>query len=128
MSSNKLFVLSYHEVQIAGFRIFNSYDEALKEYLRHCIIETRELLSENEEPVSDAESSNEDSINFDEMSCVLEVQELQNTEYVTLKEFDYEQFQALIENIDDVEEYLDVLETKIDADEISEEILKLFAQ
>ena len=127
---SKLYVVSYHEVQIAGYRIFASYDDALKEYLKHCIIETQTLLDEDddedEEKVEDEEKEDEE---FDELSAVLEIQELQDNEYVTIKEYDYEAFQVLIENKDDdeVPVFLDELEKNIENNTIPDEIRALFS-
>lgn len=124
---SKLYVLNYHEVQIAGYRIFVSFEEALKEYLKHCILETRELLKEDcaSEPVSvlsetesEVAGSEEEAETeeFDEMSCALEVQELQDNEYVTTKEWDYEAFQAILEEKEDIPAYLDALEQHLETE------------
>ena len=141
-----LFVVSYHEVQIAGFRIFSSYEEALKEYLKHCILETKSVLADDDdcceedcEEVDGEEStdndeddecdgSDEEEDEFDEMSAVFEVQELQGNEYITTKEWDYEYFQQLIEDKDDDEiiAFIDKLEKELDADRIPDEVLQLF--
>lgn len=137
-----LYVVSYHEVQIAGYRIFTSYEEALKEFLKHCILETQALLLEDEDAVaieslSDSDDTSaseaaeavdapESEDDFDEMSCTLEIQELQGNEYVTTKEFDYETFETLLEEKDDVPSYLDELEKQIDQNQIPDEILTMF--
>ena len=159
--TSKLYVLSYHEVQIAGYRIFSSYTDALKEYLKHCILETKSLLAEddqeadlavveelyNEEEASELsesaeedtesatpldndadKSEDEDEDEFDEMSAVLEVQELQDNEYVTIKEYDYDAFQILIDGEDDVQEYMDELEKNIELNQIPTKVLELFKQ
>ena len=135
---SKLYVLNYNEVQIAGYRIFVSFEEALKEYLKHCILETRELLKEDcgSEPVSelseseseeeDAEEEPEEAEEFDEMSCTLEVQELQDNEYVTTKEWDYEAFQALLDEKEDIPAYLEELEQQLEA-AVPEDLKAVFA-
>lgn len=138
---SKLYVLNYQEVQIAGYRILTSYDEALKEYLKHCILETRSLLAEDddcgeeaeEEIGSDSESgsvseSEQQSQGDDELSCIFEIQELQDKEYITTKEYDYECFQSLLEDKDDIPAFLDDLEKAIDADQIPEDIKSLFSE
>ncbi len=131
--SNKIYTLTYHEVQIAGYRVFNSYNEALKEYLKHCICETKSLLNSpsNSESSSDFDSdaeksteSNEDQ--FDELTCVFEVQELQGNEYVTVKEYDYETFQLVLEDIDNIPDYIEDLEKNIENDFIPEDLLEIF--
>lgn len=120
---SKLYVLTYQEVQIAGYRIFASYDEALKEYLRHCILETRELIREDEA----ADERSEDS-EFDEMTCIFEVQQLEDKEYVTTKEYDYEAFQALLEEHEDTIAFLDKLEEQVDRDLVPGEIRSKFSE
>lgn len=133
----KLYVLNYHEVQIAGYRIFVSFEEALKEYLKHCILETRELLKDDQESdaVSELSDSGSESQSggdqeseeeFDSMSCALEVQELQDNEYVTTKEWDYEAFQALLEEKEDIAAYLDSLEQQLEGG-LPEELKALFS-
>lgn len=139
--ANKLYVVTYHEVQIAGYRIFTSYDEALKEYLKHCIIETQTLLLEDEdEPIIEQIESDSDEVagedeaaedededdEFDEMSCVLEIQELQGNEFLTVKEFDYESFEKLLDARDDVSCFLTELEKQIEDNEIPNYIVQLF--
>ena len=120
---SKIFTVSYHEVQIAGYRVFASYDLALKEYLKHCITETRTAINSD----SSSESS-KSSDNFDDMTCILEVQELDEGEYVTTKEYDYEVFQMIIEDIDDVCQYIDDLEQKLECNVIPEDIIELFSE
>lgn len=134
----KLYVLNYHEVQIAGYRIFVSFEEGLKEYLKHCILETRELLKEDaaSEALSDSASDLSESDSgsksggaeeeFDSMSCALEVLELQDHEYVTTKEWDYEAFQAIIEEKEDIAAYLDSLEQQLEG-AIPDELKSLFS-
>ena len=147
----KLYVLSYNEVQIAGFRVFNSYTEALKEFIKHCILETKDLLNDDEDddddeevkeveeevevdPVVEEIGSEEDNkedveseeSEYDAMTCVFEVQELNGHEFVTVKEYDYEVFQEFIEDKDDILSYLDELEKKIDSDDIPEDLINLF--
>lgn len=119
MTDNKLYVLTYHEVQIAGYRVLNSYDIALKEYLKHCILETKELIEEDKEEQSETES-------FDDMTCIFEIQELQDNEYNTIKEYDYDFFQQLLDEVEDIPAFLDMLDKKLDANEIPQNILDLF--
>jgi predicted AlkP superfamily phosphohydrolase/phosphomutase len=141
MSTNKLYVVNYHEVQIAGYRIFSEFDQALKEYLKHCILETQSLLLEDDdekaeveelssEEVSDVveEEEEEEDEEFDEMSCSLEIQELEGKEFVTAKEFDYQFFEENIleKNTDDLADYLVNLEKLIDDNAIPSGIVALF--
>jgi hypothetical protein len=147
-TTSKLYVLSYNEVQIAGYRIFISYNEALKEFIKHCILETKDLLTEEEEedneteevvdkeadPVveeigsesDDKDDKDDEESEYDAMSCVFEIQELNGNEFVTVKEYDYEVFEEFIEDKEDILAYLDDLEKKIDENEIPEELTKLF--
>jgi hypothetical protein len=144
-TTSKLYVLSYNEVQIAGYRIFISYNEALKEFIKHCILETKDLLTEEEEedneteevvdkeadPVveeigSESDDKDDEESEYDAMSCVFEIQELNGNEFVTVKEYDYEVFEEFIEDKEDILAYLDDLEKKIDENEIPEELTKLF--
>ena len=132
--SNKIYTLTYHEVQIAGYRVFNSYNEALKEYLKHCICETKSLLnspdsseSSSDCGLSDEEKSTEsDKEDFDELTCVFEVQELQGNEYVTIKEYDYETFQLVLEDIDNIPDYIEELEKNLENDVISQDLYEIF--
>jgi hypothetical protein len=143
-SPSKLYVLSYHEVQIAGYRVFASYEEALKEYLMHCIIETKELLSEDDDTVSEkddlSESADEscddeeesveeieEDSGYDDMTCVLEIQELQGNEFMTIKEYDYEPFQMFLEEKEDIPEYLDELQKAIEENNIPQQLLDIFS-
>lgn len=122
----KLYSLSYHEVQIAGFRNFISYETALKEFLRHCILETKSVLNSSSDEEAEEERSTEND--FDEMTCVFEIQELESDEYVTTKEYDYETFQMFIEDIDNIDDYLNELEKKLDAGEIPEDLKEIFSE
>ena len=120
---NKIYAISYHEVQIAGYRVFTNFETAIKEYLKHCITETKNML-ESPEPSEEGESSEEESL--DDMTCVLEVMELQDEEFVTTKEWDYETFQIIIEDIENIPEYLDELSEQLDANKIPEDLMEIF--
>lgn len=139
--ADKLYVLTYNEVQIAGYRIFKTYEEGLKEFIKHCILETKDLLSEEEDEEeadeaeggadeadeAEADEDKEDEEEYDAMSCVFEIQELQGSEYVTVREYDYDVFESFIEDKEDILSYLNDVEKKIDElGQIPEELLKLF--
>lgn len=138
--ADKLYVLTYNEVQIAGYRIFKTYEEGLKEFIKHCILETKDLLSEDddEEETADGDDAEgaeadadtedpEDAEEYDAMSCVFEIQELQGSEFVTVREYDYDVFESFIEDKEDILSYLNDVEKKIDElGQIPEELLKLF--
>ena len=115
-----LYVLTYHEIQIAGFRIFPSLEEAVKEYLKHCIMETQSLLEEEEEDQSQSEDSD-----ISELSCTLEVQELQNNEFITVKEYDFETFQEIIDSQEDIDAFLAELDRAIE-EKVPDDILEKF--
>ena len=117
-----LYVLTYHEIQIAGFRIFPLLEDAVKEYLKHCIMETQSLLEE--EQLSQSES---DVSSISELSCVLEVQELQNNEYVTIKEYDFETFQDIIDEKEDIDSFLTELDRSLE-EKVPDDILAKFKQ
>jgi hypothetical protein len=139
--SDKIYTLTYHEVQIAGYRVFNSYNEALKEYLKHCICETKSLL---DSPVNSSDSSSDcgsedgggkssesrddKSNDFDEFTCVFEVQELQDHEYVTVKEYDYETFQLALEDIDNIPDFIELLEAELEKGNIPKDLLVVFGE
>ena len=147
--ADKLYVLTYNEVQIAGYRIFKTYEEGLKEFIKHCILETKDLLSEEEDEeeadeaeggadeageaeageaeAGEAEAGEDEEEEYDAMSCVFEIQELQGCEYVTVREYDYDVFESFIEDKEDILSYLNDVEKKIDElGQIPEELLKLF--
>jgi len=137
--ADKLYVLTYNEVQIAGYRIFKTYEEGLKEFIKHCILETKDLLSEDDddeeedaadgkaEDAEDGEAEEEAVEEYDAMSCVFEIQELQGSEFVTVREYDYDVFESFIEDKEDILSYLNDVEKSIDElGKIPEEFLKLF--
>jgi len=140
--ADKLYVLTYNEVQIAGYRIFKTYEEGLKEFIKHCILETKDLLSEDDDEEEDAadgkaedaeDGEAEDAEDeaeeeeYDAMSCVFEIQELQGNEFVTIREYDYDVFESFIEDKEDILSYLNDVEKKIDElGQIPDELLKLF--
>ncbi len=79
---SNIYVLSYHEVQISGYRMFSTYEHALREYLHHCIIETKSIMNSPENSLDGSDDDDEDTT-----TCVLEVCELgENGEYNTIKE------------------------------------------
>jgi hypothetical protein len=109
-----IYVLNYEETELLGYRIFSDYNAALKEFLSHCIAETKSLLQQEEED------------DYDMTKCTLEIKNLELSEYETLKEYDYDDFENLIESKEDVEEYLDLLQKMIDENKLDDEIIKLF--
>lgn len=128
----KLYTLTYHEVQIAGYRNFSDYETALKEFLKHCITETKSVIDSSSEKSTDdeAEAPAEDDDNMDEMTCVFEVQELQEDtcEFVTVKEYDYETFQMVIEDMDDIGNYISELENQLNQDKIPQDLIEIFTE
>lgn len=114
-----IYVLTYEESEILGYRIFKDFKEALKEYMKHCISETRAILSSD----TSSDSSEEEG----PMNCILEIQELNEHEYEMVKEFEYEHFQMLLDGKDNVETYLMELEGMVDARIFPEEVLELFS-
>jgi hypothetical protein len=97
-----IYVLSYEdETSIVGVRIFSNFNMALKEYLTHCITETRLLLTDDEE---DTDSS---------LDCVLEIHDNVNGEYITVRQYDCSFFQKLLDSKEDIADYLDQLEESL---------------
>jgi hypothetical protein len=57
---NELYVLMYTNLYISDFRIFNNYDDALIEYLKSSILETKKLLAEDIDENNYIDEENED--------------------------------------------------------------------
>ena len=96
-----IYVLSYEdETSIVGVRIFADLHMALKEYLTHCITETRLLLADDDE----SESA---------LDCVLEFHDNVNGEYITVRQYDCDFFQKFLDTKDNITEYLDDLEESL---------------
>lgn len=119
----KLYTLTYHEVQIAGYRNFSDYETALKEFLKHCINETKSVIESSDEAEPEED-------NMDDMTCVFEVQELQKDtcEFVTVKEYDYETFQMVIEDMEDIGAYVSELQDQLNQDKIPQDLLEIFTE
>lgn len=149
---NKLFVLLYMDIAVSDFKIFSSYEDALKEYLSVSISNTKKLLSEVvDETGSDASevSSNKEVLDsdlsescedaeddpdyeteaddLDMVTCTLQVFELQGTEFRPCKDFDEDYFQDFLDNKDDVSAYLDGLEADINEGRIPDDIREAFS-
>lgn len=126
----KLYTLTYHEVQIAGYRNFSNYETALKEFLKHCITETKSVIDSSSEKSSKEEEEDPEEENMDEMTCVFEVQELEEEthEFVTVKEYDYETFQMVIEDMEDIGSYVSQLESQLNEDKIPQDLLEIFTE
>lgn len=128
--ASKLYVLLFTEYDmLIDFKLFGSFDEALKEYLGYSIQETRKLLvDESETEKDDEEVSEEDE---EDISCKLQIFEksVDSSELVVTKEFSIDFFLEQIANDheDDLKEYLEKLEDIVCEDiPIPEEITKLF--
>ena len=115
-----IYVLTYEESEILGYRIFSDYKEALKEYIKHCITETKALLSSD----TSSDSSEEEG----PMNCTLEVQELNGKEYEMVKEFDYEHFKIILDSKEDIVNYMTELEGMVDSGSFPEDVLELYSE
>lgn len=120
--SSTIYVLTYEESEILGHRIFSDYQVALKHFLSHCMDETKILL----EDVID--NDKESTSSYEITGCTLEIKNIQNNEYETDVVYDYEYFNLLIDQQDDVVEFIKTLENMIGVDGvISSEILEYFS-
>lgn len=109
---DRIFVLTYIESEILGVRIFNDYNLALKEFLTHCIAETLEML----------EKDNTDTV----IDCTLEIQEPQESEFETIKQYDIDYFQTFIETKEDIEEYMGELHASLKNNVFDDSVLSTF--
>ena len=146
---DKLYVLMYTDLAISDFRIFNKFNDALIEYLKSSVFETRKLLTEEIEDDEDDEDINpqciideideEDDENEDEddeddededdyETCVLQIYEIdaETSEFKPTKEFDVDYFQDLIGENENLIDYLNNLEEKLNSNEIPSEISKAY--
>lgn len=117
---NKLYVLLYNDVAIADFRIFNNFDDAFIEYLKFSVIETQKLLHDEESEKDD------DSNEFESLTCSLQIYELDNSEFKTIKEFDIEFFQDILSSKEDFENYLNTLKIDIFNGQIPNDIREMY--
>jgi hypothetical protein len=126
---NKLYVLTYMDFSISDFKIYNSYQEALKIYLLSSIRETKKLLCDSDSENNDAIKVESDNESEEDVSCSLFVYELDGVEYKFIKDYDIDTFQDYLESIEDPsKEFLDELETKIKENNISEELKVHFSK
>jgi hypothetical protein len=147
---SKLFVLLYMDVAVSDFKIYATHEEALKEYLRASIQETRRNLAEDEEDQEsvddnlsteskenmDSSDEEEDDVadpeyvcddDLDDVTCILQMFEANGTEYKPYKEFDIEYFQDFLSGRDDLATYLDELDEALSNDCIPPVVLEAFA-
>ena len=126
---NKLYVLTYMDFSISDFKIYNSYQEALKIYLLSSIRETKKLLCDSDSENNDAIKVESDNESEEDVSCSLFVYELDGVEYKFIKDYDIDTFQDYLESIEDAsKEFLVDLETKIKENNISEELKAHFSK
>jgi hypothetical protein len=126
---NKLYVLTYMDFSISDFKIYKSYEEALKLFLLSSIRETKKLLCDSESENNDAIKVESDSESEEEVSCSLFIYELDGVEYKFIKDYDIDTFQDYLESIEDAsKEFLVDLETKIKENNISEELKAHFSK
>lgn len=146
---NKLYVLIYTDMAISDFKIFNNFNDALIEYLKSSVFETRKLLTEeiedddedNEEDdnpqciINEIDEEDNDEDNDDEYdeyeeyeTCTFQIYEIEaeTSEFKATKEFDVDYFQDLIGENENLLDYLNNLEEKLNANEIPSEISKAY--
>jgi len=152
---DKLYVLMYTDLAISDFRIFNKFNDALIEYLKSSVFETRKLLTEeieddeddedinpqciideidDEDDENDEDEDNNEDEDEDEgcdddyETCVLQIYEIdaETSEFKPTKEFDVDYFQDLIGENENLIDYLNNLEEKLNSNEIPSEISKAY--
>lgn len=106
-----IYLLSYEESEILGYRIFNDYDRALKEFLKHNISEIKSVLEDDDYEVT---------------KCTLEIKKLEDNEYETIKEYEYEHFSYILENKEDPEAFMQELDTMLENNTLTHDVLDLF--
>ena len=127
--ANKLYVLTYMDFSISDFKIYNSYEEALKIYLLSSIRETKKLLCDSESENNDAIKVESDSESDEDVSCTFFIYELDGVEYKFIKDYDIDTFQEYLESIEDAsKEFLLELESKIKENDISDELKAHFSE
>ena len=127
--ANKLYVLTYMDFSISDFKIYNSYEEALKIYLLSSIRETKKLLCDSESENNDAIKVESDSESDEDVSCTFFIYELDGVEYKFIKDYDIDTFQEYLESIEDAsKEFLIELESKIKENDISDELKAHFSE
>lgn len=142
---NKVYVLLYMDVSVSDFKIFSNFNDALTEYLRSSINETKKLLAEEVEQSceEDQESTDvvseddtedetytpdEDCSTDDDLTCVLQVFEINDgtSEYRPVKDYDIDYFHDFVNGKENVSEYLDTLEQAIEDNQLPAEIVSSF--
>jgi hypothetical protein len=127
--ANKLYVLTYMDFSISDFKIYSSYEEALKIYLLSSIRETKKLLCDSSDSSDDAIQVESDSESDEDVSCTFFIYELDGVEYKFSKDYDIDTFQDYLESIEDAsKEFLVELESKIKENNISDELKAHFSE
>ena len=127
--ANKLYVLTYMDFSISDFKIYTSYEEALKIYLLSSIRETKKLLCDSESDDAIKVESDSDNESNEDISCSLFVYELEGVEYRFVKDYDIDTFQDYLESIEDASKnFLIELESKIKENDIAEELKAHFSK
>lgn len=128
MTDTKIYCVVYIGEGIDNFKLYNSYEYALKEYLARCIKETKLLLKDDSD--TDSQISNlESEDNFSDDTCILQVFEphADSKELLLIKEYDIDIFEDFISEKDDVEVFIASLEDSIKHDvPLPSEILDKF--
>ena len=116
---SKIYVLLTVDVGISDLRVFADHKEALKAFLISCIHETQCLLED--ENVSILSSSH-----GDETTHILQFMELdEGGEYKVVKDFDVNDFQEMVGDQDDVEDYLTKLSEELE-EKVPDNLVEFF--
>lgn len=100
-------IVNYVDESIFNFKVYSTFEKALKEYVRGSLKEVRALLDEESE--DDGEAA----------TCNLQVLELDpdTEEYTVSLEYDIDSFQEYLAEQDDVDGYIEKLQDIVDNDE-----------
>jgi hypothetical protein len=121
---SKIFVVSINqEYEETNNRIFSSFESALKLYLKICISEIKSnYLDAESVEILDSEED------FSMSSCSLMVynHHEEKQEYESAYLFDLVAFEEFLESVDDVDEYITLLEKSLDDNVIPKPVLEAF--
>jgi len=117
--SHKIYTVTFEDET----SIYASWRAALKQYLISCIFETREIV---ESVLIDAEDSSD--VYDASVSGVLKIYELDGgNEYELTKTYDIADFQEFMDKTElDVKDFLDLLEEKLEKDDIPDDLFLFF--
>ena len=128
---SKVFVISI--IQESGetdINVYSTFQQALKKYLKFCINEIYlDYLNDDDDSVASGSKEILDSEeDYTGATCILRVYELdeEKGEYDPTYVFDIYSFQEFIDPIEDVLDFLNMLEESMDNDTIPKPVLEAF--